>query len=158
VAEALARRLGCRMIDLDYIVREREHRSVPALIDEEGEAKFRESETASLCVVLETGTARVMALGGGMWMLSQNRGLIAQHHCLTVWLNAPFELCWQRIVSGSEIRPLARDREKAHGFYDERHSLYALAALHVRANEERGVEELVSEIIGVLKSFGGETP
>lgn len=151
VAKALAARLDCRMIDLDYIITESERRSVPALITEEGEARFREAEARALKVVLEMNRARVIALGGGAWTLAENRSLIAGHDCLTVWLDAPFELCWQRITESEEARPLAKDREAAESLFHQRRPVYALAGLRVEATGEKSVEDLATEIIGALR-------
>jgi shikimate kinase len=150
VAKALAARLNCRMIDLDYLISERERRSVPAIIDDEGEARFRAAERRALAVVLEMKRARVVALGGGTWTLSANRALIAEHSALTVWLDAPFEICWQRITGSEEVRPLARDREMAERLYNERRAVYALAELHIAATHVKSIEDLAAEIILAL--------
>jgi shikimate kinase len=138
------------MIDLDYIIRESERRSVPELINDEGEARFREAEQRALRVVLEMRRARVIALGGGAWTIAENRALIAEHDCFTVWLDAPFELCWQRITESEEIRPLAKDRETAARLFHERRPVYALAQLHVSATREKSIEDLAAAIINAL--------
>ncbi|HEY0324273.1 MAG TPA: shikimate kinase [Pyrinomonadaceae bacterium] len=150
VAKALAERLKCRMIDLDYIITERERRTVPALISDEGEAGFREAERRALGIVLEMNRARVIALGGGAWTIAENRALIDEHHCFTVWLDAPFELCWQRITESEEVRPLAQDRESAERLYGERRPVYALAGLHIAATQDKSIEDLAGEIIKTL--------
>ncbi|HKS26391.1 MAG TPA: shikimate kinase [Pyrinomonadaceae bacterium] len=150
VAKALAERMNCRMIDLDFIITEREKRSVPALITEEGEARFREAEGRALRVVLEMNRARVIALGGGAWTIHENRALIAEHDCLTVWLDAPFELCWQRITESEESRPLAKDREAAERLFHERRALYTLARLRIEVTTEKSAEDLAAEIISAL--------
>lgn len=150
VAKALAARLDCRMIDLDYIITERERRSVPALINDEGEARFREAERRALSVVLEMRRARVIALGGGAWMIAENRALIAEHDCFTVWLDAPFELCWRRIAEDEETRPLAKDRETAERLFNERRQTYALAHLHISATQDKSIEDLAAEILRAL--------
>lgn len=150
VARTLAESLNSRMIDLDFIITERERRSVPALIDEEGEDRFREAEHRALRVVLEMKRARIIALGGGAWTRAENRSLIAEHDCFTVWLDAPFALCWRRILESEEVRPLAHDKETAQRLYDERRALYALAELHLSATEEKSAADLAAEIIGAL--------
>jgi shikimate kinase len=150
VARALAARLGARMIDLDFIITERERRTVPALINAEGEARFRDAERRALEVVLEMNRARVIALGGGAWTIEENRSLISAHACLTVWLDAPFELCWRRIVASEEERPLARDKQAAERLYQERRPIYALAELHINATAEKSIEDLATEIINSL--------
>lgn len=150
VAQELARRLECRMIDLDYLISERERRSVPALIGDEGLEQFREAERRALNVVLEMHRARVIALGGGAWTIAENRALIAAHDCFTVWLDAPFELCWQRITVSEEVRPLAQDRESAQRLYDERRPIYALAGMRISATQDKSIEDLATEIINAL--------
>jgi shikimate kinase len=150
VAASLAQRLNCRMIDLDHFISEREGRTAQQIIDEDGEARFREVETAALREVLDDDAARVVALGGGAWTIEQNRALIAEQDGLTVWLDAPFELCWQRMKSGGEVRPLARDREQAQRLYDERRSLYKMADLRVQATNERSAEDVAAEIVHAL--------
>jgi shikimate kinase len=65
IASALARRLACAMIDLDQFIREREGRTPQAIIDEDGEQRFREIEAQALREALETDGARIIALGGG---------------------------------------------------------------------------------------------
>ena len=147
VAKALAARLNCRMIDLDFIITERERRTVSALINAEGEANFREAERRALKVVLEMKRARVIALGGGAWTIEENRSLIVAHACFTVWLDAPFELCWQRIIESEEERPLARDKQAAESLYQERRPIYALAGLHIDASAGKSIEDLATEII-----------
>ncbi|MGB8510347.1 MAG: shikimate kinase, partial [Pyrinomonadaceae bacterium] len=84
--------------------------------------------------------------GGGAWTLERNRSLVAAHDCLTVWLDAPFELCWKRIGDAVEDRPLARGRENAQRLYEERRAAYELAALHVCVMHGRSVEEIATEI------------
>lgn len=150
VAHALAERLDSRMIDLDFIITERERRSVSALIDEEGEERFRQAEHNALRVVLEMKRARVLALGGGAWTRAENRSLIAEHNCFTVWLDAPFDLCWRRIIESEDVRPLAPDKETAQRLYDERSPIYALADLHLSITEEKSAEALAEEIISAL--------
>ena len=150
VAASLARRLSCRMVDLDHFIATREGRTPQQIIDEDGEARFRQLETSALRDVQSDDAARVVALGGGAWTVEQNRALIAEHDGFTVWLDAPFQLCWQRIRSGGPARPLARDREKARRIYRERRPIYALATLHVRATKERSAHHRATEIADAL--------
>jgi shikimate kinase len=151
VARALAQYLDCQMADLDWLIEEREKREIASFIREEGEERFRWSETFSLRLVLERKVGCVIALGGGAWMLEQNRALIREHHGLTVWLDTPFELCWRRIAQEKELRPLALDRQSAHRLYRSRRPLYELADLHMHVTEERTAEELALEIENAMR-------
>lgn len=147
VAKTLARRLDCRMIDLDEFIAAVTGHSIRALIDEDGVARFREVETRALRDALEDEAARVIALGGGTWTVERNRALLDKHNCLTVWLDAPFDLCWRRIESIKDARPLARDKEKARRLYDERQAIYKLAMFRVEVDEKILEDELASKIL-----------
>lgn len=157
IAASLARQLTCPLADLDAMISERERRSVPTLIREDGEARFRAIETSALREALESRAAEaaslVIALGGGAWTLERNRALIREHQGFTVWLDASFELCWQRITRTQEERPLARTRRDTRLLYDERRPLYELAALRVEVSEERSAAKVAAEIIQTLQSL-----
>lgn len=153
VGAALARLLGCGFADLDAVVRAREGRTPQQLIDEEGEARFREAETRALSEVLKRREAQIVALGGGTWTLERNRALASEHDCFTVWLDAPFELCWQRISANLSDRPFARDAHKARELYHERRAAYERAALRVSVEEGREADAVASEIKSAVVSI-----
>jgi len=156
VAAILAQQLNCEMLDLDEFLIKREGRTIRAIIDEDGEPQFREAETRALREALENNSASIIALGGGTWTLECNRALIAEHNYFTVWLDAPFELCWHRITSGGNstegnIRPLARNRDAARKLYQQRRVLYGLATLRVEADAEKDLDYIVATIINAAK-------
>src|SRR5256885_5355098 len=95
IARGLARILGCEMLDLDHVIAEREGRTAREIIEQDGEESFRGIETRILREVLENSPMAVIALGGGAWTIERNRNLINKHGCVAVWLDAPFELCWE---------------------------------------------------------------
>jgi shikimate kinase len=152
VGRALARLLEAPFADLDDAVRELEGRGPRELIDAEGEEHFREAETRALRHVLERGGARVIATGGGAWTLERNRALVAAHGCLSVWLDAPFDLCLRRILDGADPsdRPFARDAVRAGRLYEERLAAYSLADLRVPVAPHAGAEELAAGIAAAL--------
>jgi shikimate kinase len=152
VASALAARLGCAAADADEFVTARAGQTPQQIIEGEGEPRFRQLESRALAELLADGAARVLALGGGAWTTKANRELVARHGCLTVWLDAPFELCWRRILTGGDARPLARDREAARGLYEARRGLYALASHRVDAGESKSVDVIAAEIENLLRS------
>jgi shikimate kinase len=151
VAKALAARLECGMLDLDAIIATQQNLSVPELINERGESGFRDAETAALQAVLDRQTPRIIALGGGAWTLERNRDLINKHGCHTVWLDAPYDLCWQRISAQSVPRPLAPEDPTARKLFSERHPLYALANLRVRVTDKTSADDLAAEITGAIE-------
>lgn len=148
VARELATKLNAVMIDLDDVITKRVGRSPAQLIVEDGEAAFRVIETDALRHVLEIGEAGVIALGGGAWIQERNRQLIQEFGCSSVWLDAPFEMCWSRIAASQEDRPLGRTREQALALYEKRRPVYELANVHIAVGDE-SLEDLVSRIIEI---------
>jgi shikimate kinase len=147
VAKELARQLDCAFVDLDSFITERHTRSPAEIIQQEGEASFREIETLALRDVLQDKQAQVIALGGGTWITPANRTLIALHDCLSVWLDAPFELCWKRISAGQTNRPLAPDRKTARARYESRRADYATAEKPIVVDEFDAAETLAEQIL-----------
>ncbi len=152
VARELARELNTVMVDLDDVITKRVGRSPAQLIVKDGERAFRIIETDALRHVLEIGAARVIALGGGAWIKKTNRRLIDEYSGLSVWLDAPFEMCWTRIAASQEDRPLGRTRKQAAALFERRRPVYELANVHVPVREE-DVADLVPRIIAMLNSF-----
>ncbi len=150
IARELARRLDLSVVDLDNRITEKEGRSPAQLIVEEGEPAFRLIESATLHELLQTDTAQIVALGGGAWIQETNRNLINQHGCVSVWLDVPFEVCWERIETSGEDRPLGRTRDQAQSLYKQRRPIYQLADIRVTVGDEN-FEDLIDRITGLAR-------
>lgn len=150
VARRLALILGREMLDLDHVIAEQEGQTAKEIIEHGGEDLFREIETGCIGKVLANGLPGVIALGGGAWTLERNRNLINRHGCITVWLDAPFEVCWDRILRSGGGRPLARDEGQARMLYAERKPQYALAQLHVEVTANKSPDNISAEIAQAL--------
>jgi shikimate kinase len=146
VARELGRKLGREAVDLDDLISRHEGRSPHEIIQQDGESRFRELESEQLEKVLNEKSARVIAAGGGAWTIPANRRLIAEHGAITVWLDAPFELCWERIETSNETRPLARSREMAERLYAERRPVYELANVRMSISKEDSAAEVATRI------------
>jgi len=150
VGEELARQLKCGFVDLDSFISSREGRSVADIITRDGEGTFRELETLALRDVLHNRQVHVIALGGGTWTTPANRTIIALYDSTSVWLDVPFDICWERIRSHPQVaRPMATDRETAETRYLSRRSLYELSQVHV-AIAELPPDAIATEIIRLL--------
>lgn len=153
VARELALRRNVVMVDLDEWITRRVGRNPAQLINEEGERAFREIETNALRDLLRSGEAGVIALGGGAWIKEANRDLIDQFSCTSIWLDTPFEVCWERIATSEEDRPLGRTREEAETRYQLRNPIYALAQLHIAVTTTQTLDDLISTIETKLGSL-----
>jgi len=151
VARALGNLLGCDALDLDESIARVEQRSPKEIIEQEGEDKFRQIETVALSELLKNDAAGVVALGGGTWTIPANRKLLAEHGAITIWLDAPFELCWNRIEAARQERPLAPTFESARQRYQERLGIYALADHRIEINVNDSAEEIAQTIASILR-------
>ena len=153
VARAVAKQLNLKMIDLDEKITSSERRSPAELIREEGEGYFRDIETASLRQVLERNEANVIALGGGAWIQRANRQLLAAKNSTIVWLDTPFEICWRRIESSSEDRPLGTTKEQTSELFKERYPIYELASIRIDVIGTDTPPEIAGRVLDCLGEF-----
>ena len=151
VAQALARRLDSTMVDLDAEIAQTTGRTPKQIIEEEGESAFRGIESEVLGRILKENRPQVIALGGGAWTLPNNRDLISKDRAISVWLDAPFELCWHRIVDAGSERPLARSEPQARALYENRREPYGTANLHIVASEGKSADQIADEVIQALQ-------
>jgi shikimate kinase len=123
------------------------------LIEQQGEESFRELESRLLAQVLDSNDAGVIALGGGTWAIEKNRELIQQANCVSVWLDAPFDLCWSRIPPGGGERPLARNEAYAHDLYQKRASCYSLATFRIPITPDMPPSLIANEIATLISKL-----
>ena len=153
VARVVAKQLDLKMIDLDEEITSSERRSPAELIREEGEGSFRNIETAILNRVLEGNEAHVISLGGGAWIQPTNRQLLAAKNATIVWLDTPFEICWNRIESSSEDRPLGTTKEQAGELFKQRYPIYELAPIRIDVIGADTPPEIADRVLDLLREF-----
>ncbi|HEY6804231.1 MAG TPA: shikimate kinase [Pyrinomonadaceae bacterium] len=149
VASRLAVCLNQSFTDLDELITTTTGRTPAQLIREEGERAFRAIETEVLRELLDNEPG-VVALGGGAWIEEVNRDLIQTKEAVTVWLDTPFELCWERIAASSEDRPLGSTREQASARYEQRRPVYQLANITITVDAQDDPELIGQRIIDLL--------
>lgn len=105
IARLVADKLGWRWLDADAVLEERAGKSIRQVFAEDGEAAFRDLESAVLRDLSELQD-HVIATGGGVVMREENRACLKRG--TVVWLQAPAEVLWQRIqgdASTADRRP-----------------------------------------------------
>ena len=150
VGEALARFLNRSFIDLDRLIEARANETIAELIARDGEARFRELETSLLREIAGSASV-VVSLGGGAFTREINRELI-EGLGLSVWLDAPFELCWRRVEIDPTVRPLAPDEATARSLYAARLGMYQGARFRVAVDENSSEQEIAAAIATMLNS------
>lgn len=147
VAKCLSYLLKTENIDLDHYIEEKEGVTVAKLIEQKGIEYFRQIETASLREILTNNEAKIISLGGGTWISEENRNLIKNQNCTTVWLESNFEHCWRNITFSKTVRPLAKEKAEVKKLFDERQKFYCLADWHLIVKPELTSFDLAKIII-----------
>ncbi|HZX67936.1 MAG TPA: shikimate kinase, partial [Candidatus Elarobacter sp.] len=93
VAPLLAALLGRNAIDVDERIEAAERRPIARIIDEDGEARFRQLERET--ILGTTLFDAVVALGGGALEDASTREMIAKNGIL-LFLDASLETCAER--------------------------------------------------------------
>lgn len=148
VGAALAARLDRRFVDLDPLIVAQAGCSIADLVAREGEERFRQIETETLREISRL-PALVIAPGGGAITRGENRELMLRSG-VTVWLDAPFDLCWRRIQQDEVVRPLAQTEAAARRRYDDRLGLYRQALVRIVVNESQSPEDIADAILAEL--------
>jgi shikimate kinase len=123
----LALQVACPLIDLDVEIT-RTHGPIPDLFSSRGESGFRAIEHHHLDSILpRLPRPSVLSLGGGAFLQSANRELLARHSATIIFLDARFEVIYSRIASTGQQRPLVRDLDRLRDLYELRRPTYLLA-------------------------------
>lgn len=148
IGRALAERLQREFIDLDELIVERAGRSIPDIFAQFGEAYFRTLERETLRA-LESGSAAVVALGGGAFVSDENRAIVAELG-LSIWLDCALDKILERLGS-DRTRPLysGRSPEQLAELLASRKPSYSLADLQIDVTQ-LDVSEAVEKIISLL--------
>ena len=124
IGKLLAVQLGLPFADSDKVLEERTGADIPWIFDVEGESGFRKREHAIL-QDLCNGEPQVIATGGGIVLLPENRQLLIAHG-LVVYLCASLDQLVERTSKNSN-RPLlqvADPRAKLLEILEQREPLY----------------------------------
>ena len=159
VGKLLAQHLGYGFLDTDEVIVKVAGKSINTIFAEEGESTFRQLEGKVLSEVCAY-TKLAIATGGGIVMSSNNWSYL--HHGLIVWLDAPVELLYKRLLNDTS-RPLLQDPDpqgKLRSLLEQRQPLYAQADLRITLQEGETPEVIAARIIetipSVLKNDGGK--
>ena len=131
VGRRLATRLGCPFVDADSEIETEAGQTISEIFAQHGEAYFRRLERRVIGRLLaERG--QVLAIGGGAFMDSEIRALIAAG-AVSVWLRAALEILLPRVMR-RDNRPLLKQGDPCEilaRLIVERYPIYAEADITV---------------------------
>lgn len=144
IGRELARLTGWEAYDLDSYIVFRQSRSIADIFATDGEAHFREIETACLKDLLAQyeGENLIIALGGGAPLL--NADLLKEKTCC-IWLRASYETILRHIGNSDPTRPLYNGDIRAR--MEQRAPIYASAAHHIIDVDGRNALSVAQEIL-----------
>ncbi len=154
VGRELGRQLGWTFEDLDDSIETHEGRSVEQIFTESGESAFRQAEHLALKQLIAElkSEPRVLALGGGAFVQSNNADLLAASGLPTVFLNASPEELFRRCEEQGTNRPLRRDRAQFFELYEKRLPHYSKAGLQIdtTGKDVTSVTREISRKLGLM--------
>ncbi|MDX1933846.1 MAG: shikimate kinase [Capsulimonadales bacterium] len=158
VGRLLATRLEREFIDTDAVIVRSAGRTIPEIFLEEGEAAFRDRESAALREAVET-EGSVIATGGGAVLREENVRILREN-ALIVWLTARAEVIVRRTGHGVAARPVLAawaDDPLAHvlNLLGQRGPIYQRAAHRIVDTSDRTPAAIVNEIVRKLEKNQG---
>lgn len=101
VGRVLADLLGTAYADMDAYIEKSEKMSIPQIFSDKGEGYFRDAETRAVEEMGKNGG--VIACGGGAMLREKNADLAAKNG-VVVYIDTPYDICWERIKDDAIIR------------------------------------------------------
>lgn len=156
VGRMLADRLGRELVSTDKEIIRRAGRSVPEIVKEHGWEYFRDLES-DVCRDLVGRDNLVIDTGGGAILRQQNVDLFKRNGTL-VWLTASADTITQRIGGDTQRPSLTGTKsfiEEIRDVLQERTPKYQAAADHTVPTDNRTIDQLVEQIIALIRNGGG---
>lgn len=107
IGNRLARGLGREFVDIDHEIERVSGMSISDMFRKYGETRFR-SEEHLATVKLAARQGLVISTGGG-WVLKEENVEALKPGSLIVWLTAPPEVIFQRVMRKKSSRPLLKN-------------------------------------------------
>lgn len=122
IGKLLAKKTGKNFTDLDIYIEEQQGMEIPDIFEKHGESYFRKIESECLSDFGKIGC--IIATGGGA-LLTKENAEIAKNSGYVVFIDTPFEICYNRI-KGDKNRPIAYNSTEAQLLerYNMRRPLY----------------------------------
>lgn len=130
IGQTLARNLNMPFIDLDRVIETNAGMSIAQIMEQHGESRFRDLETAALQEAaghaLSVTNSKVIALGGGALLREENR-VFAETHGTIVLLMAESHTLLERLKNDEDKRPLLAGNlsEKLTSLLEQRKGHYS---------------------------------
>ncbi|BBI98427.1 shikimate kinase [Ferrigenium kumadai] len=153
MGRTLAKHLGKTFVDSDEEIQKRTGVTIPHIFDIEGEAGFRQRETAVISDLVG-GENMVLATGGGAVLAEQNRAVLQQNG-IVIYLKANVHDLWLR-TRHDRNRPLLQTGDpyaKLTDLFQQRDPLYREVADIVIQSGKQSVHSLMLQLVGEIETY-----
>lgn len=153
IGRTLAKYLGKVFVDSDEEIQQRTGVTIPHIFDVEGEAGFRQRESAAIRELMVRDNM-VLATGGGAIIAEQNRDMLRQSG-IVIYLKANVHDLWQR-TRHDRNRPLLQTgdpRAKLAELFEQRDPLYQQAADIVVQSGKQSAQALMLHLVDEIDAF-----
>ncbi|GIP32882.1 shikimate kinase [Paenibacillus sp. J2TS4] len=153
VGLALSGKLGWSFVDVDAKIEEKEGRTIPEMFAQNGEAYFRQVETAVIADIMQQNR-QIVSMGGGAVLAAGNRARMSSNG-LVIALSASVETIIER-VRADQNRPLLQGNleERVASLMEQRKNAYDFADIHINT-DNMPVQDIVAAILKA-GGWGGE--
>lgn len=153
VGKRLAGRLGLEFRDADAEIEEAAKKTISEIFASDGETFFRDKERRVIARLLSCEEPIVLATGGGAYMNSETRALIAGCS-VSIWLKAEFDVLMRR-VRRKPTRPLLQNPDPEgtlKKLMELRYPIYAEADVTVLSRDVAH-DMVLEDVISALETY-----
>lgn len=153
MGRSLAKHLDKAFVDSDEEIQKRTGVTITHIFDVEGEAGFRQRETAAICELLGRDNM-VLATGGGSVLAEQNREMM-QRNGIVIYLQTSVHDLWLR-TRHDRNRPLLQTCDphaKLTELHQQRDPLYQQVADIVIQSGKQSVHVLMLHLADEIEQF-----
>ena len=153
MGRVLAKHFGKDFVDSDEEIQRRTGVTIPHIFDVEGEAGFRQRESAAIGDLAGRDNM-VLATGGGAVLMEQNRAALQQNG-IVIYLKATVHHLWQR-TRHDRNRPLLQTGDpyaKLTELFQQRDPLYREVADIVIQSGKQSAQVLMLHLVDDIEKF-----
>lgn len=121
----LADKMVLEFCDTDEYIEKKQNQSIPYIFENFGESFFRELEYNALKELAQKDNL-ILSLGGGAIISDRNKKVLKKY-CV-VYINCPFEVCYQRIKNSDRPIVTQKSKEQLNKLYSSRLAHYEKVA------------------------------
>lgn len=155
IGELLSKKMQIEAIDLDRLIENETHLSIPSIFEQKGEVYFRKIEHKIFKESVQSDKDLIISTGGGTPCYANNHLLLNGKDVTSIYLKASIDVIFERLESEKAKRPLVANQSEAnlkefiakHLF--ERSYFYNQATFTINV-DNKSSEEIAEEIVGLL--------